>query len=130
MIQQIYNLPANIAAFRATDNVTKEDFENTVVPAVKNLIRNTGEINYMLVLDTPIKNFTVGAWMQDAWMGLSNLAKWHKAAIITDSEGIRLFTAGFSLVMPGEFKAFTHDQQDKAIEWLSNGWENDANTGV
>lgn len=85
-----------MVAFRAMGEVTKEDYENTVIPAVEALISSINEINFLLVLDTDIENFTLGAWMQDAMLGIKNLGKWNRAAIVTDSEKIIAFTNGFS----------------------------------
>jgi hypothetical protein len=73
----------------------------------------------MLVLDTPVKNFTFGAWFKDAVLGIQNLTKWNRAAIITDSEGVQNFTKVFSVLMPGTFKAFDHAEMDQAVDWVS-----------
>ncbi len=108
-----------MVGFKASKEVTKEDFDKIVLPAVAELVQRTDELNYMLVLDTPLKNFTLGAWIKDALLGLNNLNKWNRAAIVTDSDSIIAFTNMFSKVMPGEFKGFTPDQMDKAIEWTS-----------
>lgn len=127
MIQQINDLPANVVGFKATGEVTREDYENTIIPAVSNLIKTTGEINYLFVLDTELKNFTPGAWVQDMLIGIKNLSKWHRFAIITDSEGIKTFTELFSKLVPGEYKAYTHADYDKAVDWLSSEWIKPAN---
>ena len=119
MIQLIENLPANMVGFRATGEVTEDDFTNTVMPQVKALIDKTDVLNYMLVLDTSIKNFSMGAWFKDAIMGIKHITKWHRAAIVTDTEGIRTFTDLFSVIMPGEFKGFEHSDLQKAIDWTS-----------
>lgn len=119
MITELENLPANMVGFRATDTITEEDFTNTVMPAVKAIIEKTGHLNYLLVLDTSIKNFTIGAWLKDALMGIKHLTKWKRAAIVSDLDAIRTFTDAFSIVMPGEFKGFRHSELDEAIEWVS-----------
>jgi hypothetical protein len=119
MIQEIENLPANMVGFKATGQVTAEDFTNTVMPRVKELISREGELNYLLVLDTSIKNFTIGSWIEDALMGIKHLLKWKRAAIVSDSEGIRTFTGIFSKLMPGEFRGFEHKDLQQAIQWTS-----------
>lgn len=108
-----------MVGFKATNEVTKEDFDKVVLPAVAELVQRTDKLNYLLIVDTPLKNFTIGAWMTDALLGLNNLNKWNRAAIITDSESIITFTGIFSKVIPGEFKGFTPDQLDEAIVWTS-----------
>lgn len=119
MICLVDNLPANMVGFKASGEVTEVDFTNTVMPNVKALIDKTDRLNYMLVLDTSIKNFTAGAWFKDAIMGIRHLLKWNRAAIVTDVEGIRIFTDIFSIIMPGEFKGFEHQDMQAAIDWVS-----------
>ncbi len=119
MITHIENLPLNMVGFKATGDVNQSDFTAVVMPKVKEVIERTGKLNYMLVLDTSIKNFTLGAWFKDAIMGIKHLTKWNRAAIITDVEGIKTFTEIFSVLMPGEFKVFEHKDLQSAINWCS-----------
>lgn len=119
MITYLKHLPGNVAGFRATGQVTETDFTSTVIPKVEQLVRATGKLNYILVLDTSIRNFSAGAWFKDAVMGLKHLIKWNRAAIVTDVDGIRLFTNMFSIFMPGEFKGFEHKDLQAAIDWVS-----------
>lgn len=116
---QVINTPDTMVAFRAMGEVTKEDYENTVIPAVEALISSINEINFLLVLDTDIENFTLGAWMQDAMLGIKNLGKWNRAAIVTDSEKIIAFTNGFSYMVPGEFRGFKKEAYQEAVHWVS-----------
>jgi len=119
MITQIEKLPLNMVGFRASGKITELDFSETVMPKVKELIKKTDKLNYMLVLDTSIKNFTAGAWFKDSIMGVKHLTKWNRAAIVSDIGAIRTFTEIFSILMPGEFKGFEHKDEQKAIDWVS-----------
>jgi hypothetical protein len=119
MIQVIPDTPNNIAAFRATGEVTKENYQNVVLPEIERLLKQINHINFLLVLDTELENFTTGAWVQDALLGLKNLAKWNRAAIVTDSDTIISFTNGFSYIVPGEFKGFKKSEYDQAVTWVS-----------
>ncbi|WP_343633630.1 STAS/SEC14 domain-containing protein [Fluviicola sp.] len=119
MITKITDLPTNIVGFRATGEVTQADFDEVVIPEVKKLVEQTDVLNYMLVLDTPVSEFTFGAWFKDAVLGAQNLMKWNRAAIISDSEGVHNFTKVFSALMPGTFKAFNHAAMGQAVDWVS-----------
>ena len=121
MIEYIEGLPANMVGFKATGEITETDFSETVMPKVKELVNKTDTLNYLLVLDTSIKNFTMGAWMKDALMGLQNITKWNRAAIVTDVDAIRTFTDLFSVVVPGEFKGFEQSELQTAIDWVASG---------
>lgn len=117
MIQKI-NTPDNVAAFRAMGEVTKKDYEDVVIPAIDAMIQKHSEINFLLELDTDISNFTAGAWWEDMMLGLKNLGKWNKAAIVTDSDNIIKFTEVFSYIAPGEHKGFKKENLIDALMWV------------
>ena len=119
MIQYLQNLPENIVGFKAVGEITEKDFSDTVMPKVKELIDTTDKLNYLLILETELSNFTIGAWMKDVMMGIKHLTKWNRAAIVSDVEAIRNFTDFFSYLMPGEFKGFEHKEIQEAIDWVS-----------
>lgn len=121
MITLIPDVPENVAAFRASGEITKEDFETLVMPHVAAKVNTFNELNYLLLLDTDLDKFTVGAWMQDAFLGLKNLTKWNRAAIVTDKDAVKKFTDAFSVVMPGEFRGFGKEDLSNAIFWCANG---------
>lgn len=123
MITILNDAPENVAAFNATGEVTKEDFENLVIPYVKDKVEKYEELNYLLYLDTDLDKFTMGAWLQDALLGIKNLSKWNRAAIVTDKDGVQKFTEIFSVVMPGEFKSFPKQNLYNALYWCQNGNE-------
>lgn len=126
MITIIPGAPENVAAFNATGEITREDFEKLVIPVVKEKVDQYQELNYLLYLDTDLDNFTMGAWLQDALLGLKNLTKWNRAAIVTDHEGVKNFTDIFSVLMPGEFKSFPKENLYNALYWCNNGNEVEA----
>jgi hypothetical protein len=119
MIHHLENLPKNIVGFKATGEITQKDFTEIVMPKVKALIDETDKLNYLLVIETSLKNFTIGAWMKEAMMGIKHLTKWNRAAIVSDVEAVRNFTNFFSYLMPGEFKGFEYSEMQEAIDWVS-----------
>ena len=118
MIQQITDLPENMVGFRASGEVTKDDFD-IVLQKVEEIVEKTGKLNYLLYLETSPANFTIGAWVKDGLLGVQNLTKWNRAAIVSDSEMVKKFTDVFSDIMPGEFRGFEMDNLQHAIDWTS-----------
>jgi hypothetical protein len=118
MIEQIHNLPQNMVGFRSSGEVTQDDFK-LVNKKVSELVETTGKLNYLLFLDNSPADFTFGAWIQDALLGIKNITKWNRAAIISDSETVDKFTSFFSKIMPGEFKVFLKDDMARAVDWTS-----------
>ena len=119
MLKIMDNVPANVVGFIATGEVTKQDYETVLIPAVDKAAKEFGELHFLLVLDTDVKNFTLGAWWNDAKVGLKHLTKWKKMAIVSDQKGVEKMTDLLSYVMPGESKGFTHAELQEAVKWVS-----------
>ena len=81
MITEIINLPDNMVGFEATGDLSKEDFDAVLLPAVKSKTEKIGKLNYMVVLDTSLQNLTFDALMKDACLGIENFTKWKSGAI-------------------------------------------------
>lgn len=75
MIEIMNDVPANVVAFRAIDKVTKADYESIVIPGIDKIVKEQDKINFMLVLDTKLSNFTIGAIMDDLGVGLKHFSK-------------------------------------------------------
>lgn len=119
MLELIKNLPKNVAGVRATGNVTKEDVESVLIPALDQLVAETDKIHYLLVLDTEVKNWDIGAWLSDVKVGLKHFTKWTKIAVVTDETGVEKFTDVFSAFVPGSARGFKHSELEAAKAWVS-----------
>lgn len=119
MLSLIKDLPAHVTGVRATGKVTKYDFEQVLIPAIDDLVKRTGKINYLLLLETPVSNFSLGAWIDDAIVGLKHFTQWNKIAVVTDQKGVEKFTDVFGYVVPGDSKGFTLSQLEEAKQWVS-----------
>lgn len=118
MLAEITGLPEQIFGVRATGEVTSEDLKNVLLPGLKRTADKFGEIRYLLVLETDVKNFTAGAWVQDAKAGLQNFTKWKKIAVVTEEKGVEWFTDIFTVATPGSSKGFKPAEIEEARNWL------------
>jgi hypothetical protein len=119
MIGILPGIPPNVAGFKASGEVTREDYEKIVFPVIRQHVEAFGHLNFVFYVDTSLKNFSAGAWIRDIWMGLKEIARWHKVAIISDVERIRRFTDTISHLLPGEYKGFPTHLLEDAIRWAS-----------
>lgn len=114
-------MPNNMVGFRATGEVTQDNFLNIVDPVVREVVARTGELNYLMIIETPLKNWTMGAWLQDALLGIMEISKWNRVAIVSGSEFLNKFTDVFSIFVPGTFRGFAPEQFSEAVRWVSTG---------
>jgi hypothetical protein len=119
MLQFINDLPEHVVGIRATGEVTKDEFDKVIMPRMDELVQRQGEINYILVLQTGVGNFTMGAWWDDVKLGLKHFTKWKKIAIVTDQTFVEKFTDVFSYFVPGESKGYKLTELDDAVKWVS-----------
>jgi hypothetical protein len=119
MLTVIEDLPDHVFGVRASGEVDETDLKRVLLPGLSALTEKTNEIYYLLVLETPVQNFTPGAWIQDMIAGVKHLTQWKKMAIVTDQPAVEKFTDIFSYVTPGEAKGFKPSELIEAIEWVS-----------
>ena len=119
MLQFINDLPDYVVGIHAVGEVTKDDYERVLLPRIDDLVKRQGEINYLLVLDTELKNFSVGSWWEDLKLGLKNFKKLNKIAVVTDQKSVEWFSDIFRFFIPGKSKGFRLNELDKAIQWIS-----------
>ena len=121
MLTIIPDLPDNVVGVKATGEVTRQDFNAVVMPAVDALASQTDKVNYLLLLETDISKFQAGAWMKDAILGLKHLFKWNRVAVVTDQKAVEKFTDVFSYAVPGNYKGFSTAELETAKQWVAGG---------
>ncbi|MFY1045658.1 STAS/SEC14 domain-containing protein [Chryseobacterium sp. GP-SGM7] len=120
MITILNDAPENVAAFNATGEINREDFENLVIPHVKNKVAKFDELNYMLYLDTDLENTDIKSWLTNSLSQINTISNYNRAAIVSSNEDANKFSDidGFS-----NFKFFSKDNVYHALYWCNNGNE-------
>jgi hypothetical protein len=119
MLQFIKDLPSHVAGVHATGEVRDEDFERVLVPLLDERINSYGRINFLLILDTNVSNFTAGALWKDLKLVLKHYRQWKKIAIVTDQKEVELFIDVFRFIIPGKSRFFPFNKLDEAVRWVS-----------
>ena len=119
MIEVIQGLPPNVAAFNATGKITADDYKKTINPLVKKVEKEFGKINYLLVLDTSLQNYSLGAWIKDLLLGLKYFPKWNKLGIVSRKKNIKKFTDFFGRFLPSVTTGFMMEDEGIAKRWIA-----------
>lgn len=130
MLTIIEDVPSHVAAFKATGKVDKHDYDNILVPELEQKNKEHGHLHMLMLLETPVKNFTLGAWMEDAWMGLRHFRGWRKIAIVTNESAVETFTNKFSFVIPGKARGFKLEDLETAKQWVAEEESDDFNNSI
>jgi hypothetical protein len=119
MLEHMKYLPVHVLGIHAVGNVTNKDYEKALRPLLNEHVKQNRRINFLLVLETDIQNFTAGAWCGNVEIGLKYFTKWNRLAIVTDQKGVREFSHLFKYIIPGKYKGYTLDDLGEAVKWVS-----------
>ena len=119
MLTLISNLPPFAVGVTAQGEITKKDFETVMIPALEKASKECPAINFMMVFETSVKNFTVGAWLQDVKVNVGFFLKWNKIAIVCNENFLQKISTISNVIIPGEVKNFELHQLQAAEEWIS-----------
>ena len=119
MLLLMTDVPSHVVGARAVGKVDKADYESKLLPEFERVVKQHGKINFIMVLETSVGNFTPGAWMDDVKAGIKHFTKWNKIAIVTDQGAVQKFTDFFSAIVPGEAKGYPLSDIELAKAWVS-----------
>lgn len=117
MIERMSDLPDHVLGFTAVGKVTGRDYEDVVVPAVEEALKEHSKLRLIYHIGEGFDGFTAAAMWDDAKVGLKHLTAWEKIAIVTDVDWIETTAKVFGFVMPAEVRLFDDDELDEARAW-------------
>lgn len=124
MIETLNNLPEHVLGFRAVGEVSAQDYEEQIIPAVLAMAERLHHVRMLYVIDEAFTGFTAGAMLDDAMLGASRYAAWERVAVVTDVPWIRASVQALHFLMPGHFRLFHTQERQQAEHWLSESRTN------
>jgi hypothetical protein len=122
MIEPIPDMPAGTIGFRASGHVTRDEYRDVLVPALRDAVES-GEVRLMFVIDAGFEEMEAGALLEDAKTGLNlgfgHGSAWKRTAIVTDVDWIRRAVHMFAWMTPGEIMACELGQEAEARAWVA-----------
>jgi hypothetical protein len=120
MLEKISDVPGSVLGFRASGELTGEDYRDVLVPAVEAALRSRDKLRLLYLLGDDVTGFSAGAAWQDAKVGMEHVTRWEKIAVVTDREWIRHSVSIFGYLIPGEIRAFPAAQEGDARAWVAS----------
>ena len=108
--------PAGIVALKAEGDITKEDYETVVIPAVDAATAGDTKARLVYVL-SPGTDYKASAALADAKVGIEHFTDFKRIALVTDRDLLRGVVVAMGWLMPGKVKGFEHDEYDAAVAW-------------
>jgi hypothetical protein len=119
MIRLLDDMPAGVLGLEAVDDVEKEDYENVIVPAVSAAIAEHGKVRLVYVLGTEFDDYEGEAVWEDLKLGARHPASFERMAIVTDARWAGPAVKLFSVVWPGQARAFPLAELESAKRWAA-----------
>ncbi len=120
MIEVMEGLSGNVVGFRAGGQVSSEDYEKVLIPAVEEALKKHEKVRLLYQLGDDFMGFDPMAMWEDAKVGLTHMTSWERIAIVTDVEWLRNMAHMFGFVMPGHVKVYKNAEIAQALEWISS----------
>jgi len=121
MIESIDDMPAGTIGFRASGEVTREDYRQVLEPALRAAVES-GEVRMLYVVEADVE-LDGGALLEDAKtdlaLGLGHVSAWKRTAVVTDLDWVRRAVRLFAWMAPGEVRVWGLDGLAEAREWLA-----------
>jgi hypothetical protein len=112
-------MPPGVLGLRASGEVTGEDYEQVLAPAIEGALAGGGKVRLVYELGADYEGFEAGGVRQDLRMGASHFNSFERVALVTDVEWIRHAAGALGFLMPGEVKAFGLGERDAAAAWAA-----------
>jgi hypothetical protein len=121
MVEPIPDMPAGALGFRARGELTREDYGETLIPALRAAVE-AGSIRLLVVVEEDFERLDFGAKFEDAKadfeFGLERREAWKRTALVTDADWLRRPFRLFSWLAPGELKLFHAAEEAAARDWV------------
>lgn len=118
MIEMLTGFPDNVVAATAQGVVTKQDYENTLVPRVELTLKRHPKIRCYYELGAQFSKMEPGAMWEDFKVGVGHLTRWERVAVVTDLDWVRHAVNIFRFLMPGEVRVFATSEAAMARQWI------------
>lgn len=118
MIAQIVGLPPGTLGFRAHGQVSREDYENVIVPDVEAAFALNRKLRMLYVTADDFTGFDPGAMWDDAKLGMRHFSGWDRIALVTDVTWLRVTATAFGFAIPALFCLFHAREIEEATRWI------------
>jgi hypothetical protein len=114
VLKPIEGLPDGVIGFEADGEIRSSDYTDVLQPAVREVEDRGGDVRIVLVFER-WDGMSSGAVWRDLKMGVDNLRRWKRIALVTDLDWMITVISLFGWMTPGELKRFPIAERGQAI---------------
>lgn len=113
-------MPAGVLGLEAIDDVEEEDYLNVLIPSVESAIAEHGRVRLVYVLGPEFDEYEGEAVWEDLKLGARNPTSFERIAIVTDARWAGPAVKVFSVLWPGQARAFPLAELESAKRWAAD----------
>ena len=121
MIRVLNDMPAGVLGLEAIDDVEEEDYEEVLIPAVEAAIAEHGKVRLVYVLGPDFDEYEGEAVWEDLKLGARHPSSFERIAVVTDARWVGPAMKVFSILLPGQARAFRLAEMEAATHWAATG---------
>lgn len=117
-VRLIGGLPSDVLGVEVHGTVTARDYETVIVPAIEEKLARHPRIRLLYRVAEDFRAISPGAIWSDARIGLMNLTRFSRVALVSDHDWMRNAVRLFAPLMPGEVRVFPDAEYETAKAWI------------
>lgn len=121
MIRVLSDMPVGVLGLEAIDDVEEQDYRDVLVPAVEAAIAEHGKVRLVCVLGPEFDEYEREAVWEDLKLGTRHASSFERIAVVTDAPWVGPAMRVFSILLPGQARAFPLAQREAATQWAATG---------
>ena len=114
-------MPVGVLGLEAIDDVEEEDYRDVLVPAVEAAIAEHGKVRLVYVLGPEFDEYEREAVWEDLKLGARHASSFERIAVVSDASWMGPAMRVFSVLLPGQARAFPLAQREAATHWAATG---------
>ena len=118
MITLMEGFPDNVFAVRAEGQVTAQDYDKVLIPAVEKALTRNKKLRFYYEIAPGFTGMDLGAMLKDLRVGVGHLGQRERIAVVTDIDWIKHATQLFGFLLPSKTEVFGIAQATNAKAWI------------
>ncbi len=120
MIELMPDLPEHVVGLSAIGEITGEDYEQILIPAIEERIKRHGKVRVLYHLGPAFTGYTAAAMWDDAKLGFTHRRDFEKVAVVTEVEWCRHAVRLFAPLIPCPVQLFANAELAAAMDWVQS----------
>jgi hypothetical protein len=119
MIRLLSDMPPGVLGLEAVGDIEKDDYKDVIAPDVEAAIADHGKFRLVYLIGHDFDEYEGDAVWEDLKLGMQHPASMERAAIVTDARWARPAVKLFSVLWPGQARAFPLAELEAAKRWAA-----------